>query len=211
MKTTKNVQTKERVIVYVDGFNLYFGMLEANFGHCKWLNIRLLTENILRPNQELVSINYFTSRVSNNPEKQKRQTTYIEALESLDINIFYGLYRRNKIECHRCGNIWPTYTEKMTDVNIATQIIIDAYKDKYDTAMLISGDSDLVPPIKAIHENFNKKRVFVLFPPKRHNNSVALVAKGFMTIGRKKLIDSQFSRDVIKKDGFKLMKPTDWS
>ena len=44
----------------------------------------------------------------------------------------------------------------MTDVNIATQMIIDAYQDKYDTAMLISGDSDLVPPIKAINENFKK-------------------------------------------------------
>lgn len=64
----------------------------------------------------------------------------------------------------------------MTDVNIATQILIDAYQDKYDMAMLISGDSDLVPPIKAMHKIFNKKRVFVVFPPKRHNNSVSIVA-----------------------------------
>ena len=41
--------------------------------------------------------------------------------------------------------------EKMTDVNIATHLIIDAFQDRYDMAMLISGDSDLVPPIKAVH------------------------------------------------------------
>ena len=52
----------------------------------------------------------------------------------------------------------------MTDVNIATQILIDAYQDNFDMAMLISGDSDLVPPIKAVHELFPKKRVFVTFP-----------------------------------------------
>jgi uncharacterized LabA/DUF88 family protein len=98
----------------------------------------------------------------------------------------------------------------MTDVNIATQIIIDAYQNKYDMAMLISGDSDLVPPIKALHENFEQKRVFVAFPPKRHNASVALVAKGSMMIGRKKLVDSLFENEVTKKNGFILKKPKEW-
>ena len=98
----------------------------------------------------------------------------------------------------------------MTDVNIATQMIIDAYHDKYDMAMLISGDSDLVPPIKSIMENFNNKRIFVAFPPKRHNNSVNLVSKGSLVIGRKKLADSQFDDEITKKDGFVLKKPDYW-
>ncbi len=98
----------------------------------------------------------------------------------------------------------------MTDVNIATQIIIDAYQDKYDMAMLISGDSDLVPPIKTIHEHFKHKRVFVAFPPKRHNASVALVAKGSIMIGRKKLVDSLFDEEVPKRDGYILKKPKEW-
>ena len=201
---------KERIIVYVDGFNLYFGIIEAGFINCKWLNINNLVNNLLRPNQELIEIKYFTSRVSNNPDKQKRQTTYIEALESVGIKIYYGHYQSDAIECRQCGNIWPTYHEKMTDVNIATQILIDAYQDKYDMAMLLSGDSDLVPPIKAIHGLFKNKRVFVAFPPKRHNSSVALVAKGSIIIGRKKLVDSQFDNEVPKKDGFILRKPKEW-
>jgi len=205
-KNTKN----ERVIVYVDGFNLYFGMKEAGYENCKWLNIDKLVTNLLKPNQELKQIKYFTSRVGNNPEKQKRQTTYIEALETKNIKVFYGHYQSDRVECKRCGNIWPSYNEKMTDVNIATQMIIDAYKDNYDMAMLISGDSDLVPPMKAIHENFNNKRVFVAFPPKRHNSSVSLAAKGSLMIGRKKLVDSQFPVEVQKRDGFILRKPSDW-
>ena len=204
-------QKIERVVVYIDGFNLYFGMLEADLGRLKWLNLNLLVKNLLKTNQKLFEIKYFTSRVSNNPEKQKRQTTYIEALEAFGVKVYYGHYQRNKTECNRCGNIWPKYNEKMTDVNIATQMIIDAYKNKYDMAMLISGDSDLVPPIKAIHENFEHKRVFVIFPPKRHNNSVSLVARGSMTIGRKKLADSQLDQEVKKKDGYIIKKPTEWS
>jgi uncharacterized LabA/DUF88 family protein len=185
-------------------------MLDAGFDYCKWLNIKLLVCNLLQNNQTLVEIKYFTSRVSNNPEKQKRQNTYLEALESVGVNIYYGNYQSDKIECKRCGNIWPTYNEKMTDVNIATQILIDAFQDKYDMAMLISGDSDLVPPIKSVHEIFKNKRVFVAFPPKRHNQSVALMAKGSLTIGRKKLVDSQFELEVPKRDGYILKKPKDW-
>ena len=204
------IQKKERVNVYIDGFNLYFGLMQAGFENCKWLNLNKLTHNLLHINQTIAEIKYFTSRVSNNPDKQKRQATYIEALESTGIKIYYGNYQSDKIECRQCGNIWPIYHEKMTDVNIATQMLIDAFKNKFDMAMLISGDSDLVPPIRTIHELFKDKRVFVAFPPKRHNASIAIVARGSLTIGRKKLIDSQFDEKVLKKDGYILMKPKDW-
>jgi uncharacterized LabA/DUF88 family protein len=210
MTETKNTAKKERVIVYVDGFNLYFGMLAAGFEQYKWLDLTVLSLNILKSTQELVGIKYFTSRVSNNPDKQKRQNTYLEALESKDIMIFYGHFQSANIECKRCGNNWKTYNEKMTDVNIASQMLIDAFQDKFDMAMLISGDSDLVPPIKAIHLLFKEKRVFIAFPPKRHNASLTLNSKGFLIIGRKKLYASQFPPEVRKKDGYVLKKPVEW-
>ena len=203
-------QKKERVVAYIDGFNLYFGMREAGFDSCRWLNVKKLVENLLTANQELVDIKYFTSRVSNNPDKQKRQSTYIDALESLNIKIFYGNYQDGATECNRCGHIWRTAKEKMTDVNIATKIIADAFRDEYDMAMLISGDSDLTPPIREVHDIFKNKRVFVAFPPKRHNSSMSLVAKGSMMIGRKKLVDAQFDEEVTSKTGYKLKIPNEW-
>ncbi len=206
----ENELKKERVVAYIDGFNLYFGMREAGFDNCRWLNVNKLITNFLKPHQELVSIKYFTSRVSNNPDKQKRQSTYIDALESTGIKIIYGNYQDGATECKRCGHIWRTAKEKMTDVNIATAIIVDAFKDEYDMAMLISGDSDLTPPIREVHNLFKQKRVFIAFPPKRHNSSMALVAKGSEIIGRKKLMDAQFDDEVISKTGYKLKIPTEW-
>ena len=211
MSETSILTKKERVIVYVDGFNLYFGMLQAGFDYCKWLDLILLSSNLLKSHQVLIEVKYFTSSVNNNPEKQKRQRTYIEALEASGVNVFLGNYQSDEIKCKKCLNIWIKYNEKMTDVNIATQILIDAYQDKYDMAMLISGDSDLVPPMRAVHEIFKNKRVFAAFPPKRHNQSVLLAAKGSLSIGRKKLVDSQFQLEVTKKDGYVLKKPKDWS
>lgn len=200
----------ERVIVYIDGFNLYFGMREAGLDNCRWLDVKKMINKLLQSNQTLVKIKYFTSRVSNNPDKQKRQATYIDALESIGVEIFYGNYQDGSQECNRCGHIWRTAKEKMTDVNIATSMLVDGFKDEYDMAMLVSGDSDLVPPIKAVHANFNKKRVLVAFPPKRHNSSIVLVAKGSLTIGRKTLVDSQFDEVVKSKTGYNLKVPNSW-
>ena len=204
------IQKKERVIAYIDGFNLYFGMREAELDRCRWLDIKKLVTSLLQGNQELVDIKYFTSRVSNNPDKQKRQSTYIDALESIGVKVKYGNYQDGTEECKRCGHLWRTAKEKMTDVNIATAIIVDAFKNEYDMAMLISGDSDLTPPIKEVHSLFKDKRVFIAFPPKRHNSSMALVAKGSLIIGRKKLVDAQFDEEVLSKTGFKLRIPKEW-
>jgi uncharacterized LabA/DUF88 family protein len=98
----------------------------------------------------------------------------------------------------------------MTDVNIAMNIIVDAYNDEYDMAILVSGDSDLMPPIREVHKLFKDKRVFIAFPPKRHNNSLALIAKGSEIIGRKRLIDSQFDEQVLSKTGYPLRMPVEW-
>lgn len=185
-------------------------MRDAGFDDCRWLNVKLLVEKLLKPHQVLVGVKYFTSRVSNNPDKQKRQSTYIDAVESTGVQVIYGNYQAGSEECKRCGHVWRTAKEKMTDVNIATAIMVDAFQDSYDMAMLISGDSDLTPPIKEVHKLFKNKRIFIAFPPKRHNSSMALVAKGSEIIGRKKLVDAQFEEEVVSKTGYKLKVPSEW-
>jgi hypothetical protein len=42
---------KNRVVVYIDGFNLYFGMLDAGIENSKWLNIKSLINSYLSHNQ----------------------------------------------------------------------------------------------------------------------------------------------------------------
>ena len=41
------IERKEKVIAYIDGFNLYFGIVDAGFDYCKWLNLKLLVENLM--------------------------------------------------------------------------------------------------------------------------------------------------------------------
>ncbi|MCL5991954.1 MAG: hypothetical protein M1419_07620 [Bacteroidetes bacterium] len=64
-------------------------------------------------------------------------------------------------------------------MNISVHLIGDISLNKTDIAILISADSDLVPAIEFINENFNEKKIKVYFPPS--NSSTDL----FNAINRK--------------------------
>ena len=201
----------ERVIVYIDGFNLYFGLKTKGWRRYYWLNLQKLALNLLKDNQKLISTKYFTSRVSGPPDKVKRQGVFIEALETLNnFYIFYGHYLTNAVECKKCGDVFPKPNEKMTDVNIAVEMLTDAFQNSFDTSILISADSDLTAPVKKIRSLFSEKRIVVAFPPERFSFALKEVANASLFVGRKKLADSVFPDQVVKPDGFRLQKPERW-
>ena len=54
---------KQRVIVYIDGFNFYFGLKSnAKWKKYYWLDIVKLFEMFMRPDQELVAVKYFSAK-----------------------------------------------------------------------------------------------------------------------------------------------------
>ena len=53
--------------------------------------------------------------------------------------------------------------EKGSDVNIATYLLVDAFDNAYEAAVVVSNDSDLAEPIRLVRQNF-KKKVLVLHP-----------------------------------------------
>lgn len=200
------------VITYIDGFNLYYGMKESGLNRFYWLDLRLLSILLLRPGQKLVEVKYFTSRVSDPADKRKRQSDYLEALQAhCGLKAIEGQFLSKPVECHGCGRIWPDHEEKMTDVNIATDMLTDAFRGRYDTALLISGDSDLVPPIRAIKALFPAKRVIVAFPPKRYSRHLADTAHGHVFIDEAKLGAAQLPEEVTKPDGYVLKRPASWT
>jgi hypothetical protein len=76
--------------------------------------------------------------------------------------------------------------------------------------MLVSGDIDLIPPMRLINESTSDKRVFVAFPPNRINDLLRRHAAGDFVIGRKKLADSQFLPEIIVNETEKIRKPITW-
>lgn len=202
---------QERVVAYIDGFNLYFGLKSKNWRRYYWLNLQKLVQNLLKPSQVLQYTKYFTARISGPPDKQKRQTTYIEALETLsNFQTFYGKYQNIPRTCRCCDYQETVPIEKMTDVNIAVELLSDAFRDIYDAAYLISADSDLVPIIAAMRSLFPQKRIIVAFPPERYSRDLANKARFSLIIGRRTIAKSLFPPEILKADGFVLKCPELW-
>ena len=215
---------KIRVVAYIDGFNLYFGLREAGLRRFYWLDVVALCRNLLKPDQDLVAVKYFTSRVSGahpadsptaaflREESRRRQGVYLDALGSLPgLNVIEGKFlAKSKLKCFRCGSLIHTFEEKMTDVNIATHLLIDAHQNTFDTALLISADSDLVPPVKIVGNNFPGKRVVAAFPPKRWSNDLAQAATAKFQIGNAILARSQLPDVVPLARGNRAVRPSQW-
>lgn len=203
-----------RTIAYIDGFNLYFGLKSKGWRRYYWLDPRLLAKNLLKPGQQLVAVKYFTARISaqpGDPGKQRRQATWLEAIETLpDTRVFYGHYLPKTQNCFKCGASWTAHEEKMTDVHIAVELLRDAYENVFDTALLISADSDLAPPVSAVSDRFPAKRVVVVCPPDRQSKKLESVATAYFRLGRKTLHDSQLPDEYAKPDGFVLKRPGRW-
>jgi uncharacterized LabA/DUF88 family protein len=201
----------ERVIAYIDGFNLYFGLRAAGWKRFYWLNQQVLAQNLITAHQALTHTKYFTSRITRPADKERRQSQYLEALETLDdFQIYYGHYQSNLQRCRKCGNKLWVPNEKMTDVNIAVEMLSDAYQDTFDVALLISADSDLSAPVRAINTLFEQKRVVVAFPPQRFSAQLQSLAHAFIHIGRATIAKSVFPDRIQKGDGFVLSKPPEW-
>ena len=220
---SRPIAPPDRVVCYVDGFNLYFGLRERGLRRYDWLNVRRLAETILRPNQALVETKYFTARISGaapgDPPrlatrlntKRRRQSDFLEALETVpNLRIYEGHYLAKPVTCRNCGASWRSHEEKMTDVNIATEMLVDALHDRFDTALLVSADSDLVPPVRALLQNFSGKRAVVAFPLGRHSGQLRQAASACFTIGRQKYKASQFPDQVVKANGHVLRRPIAW-
>jgi len=200
-----------RVIAYVDGYNLYYGLRARGWRRFYWLNVQALVERLLRSGQMLVQTKYFTTVVEEPADKQQRQAVFLEALQTLsDFRIYYGHFFSNPVTCQRCGYTYKVHHEKMTDVNITIEMLTDAFQDRFDMALLLSGDSDLTPVVRAVLNLFNHKRVIVVFPPERSSKSLKQAASGYFHVNRPMLLHSQFPDEIIKPDGYVLRRPAEW-
>ena len=201
----------ERVIAYIDGDNLYYGLRDARLHTSRWLDLRGVCESLLKPGQRLDLVRYFTTSVRNDPDAAKRQATFIDALRATGgIEIDFGLFLSKTATCRSCNAQWTASEEKRTDVNIAVRFLNDAHDDRFDLAILISGDSDLVPIVESVRQRYPRKRVIVASPPKRWSTALAQSAHVAFQVSRAAIRSNRLPDPVITPEGVELRAPAGW-
>lgn len=190
-----------RVNVYVDGFNFYHGAIEGT--RYRWLNPRALGK-LLVPDGTVEEVHFFTARVKStraSPGASQRQDTYIRAIQTLERTFVHeGTFLR--LPSGRT-------TEKGSDVNLATQLLLDCFDQKIDKALVISADSDLATPIQVANDRFGID-VISAFPLGRNSTKLRQVSAAVVQIREQNLRGAMFDRTLITADGKTISCPPSW-
>lgn len=182
-----------RTIIYIDGFNLYFGCLKQ-LPRCRWLNIEALAQRLCienDPSTDIVGIKYFTAPIKAGLSPRgfvsvKSQADYLRALQihCKQVQIINGKYFIVPGSYHRDSKPVDFSTklrvlrpeEKQTDVNIALHMLCDATDEICDQQVLFSNDSDCAPILSTIRQRHPAIRLGVV-PPILSETSVRYPSK----------------------------------
>jgi len=203
------------VTVYVDGFNLYYGALKRT--PYKWLDLAKLCQ-IKLPEDVVRHIQYYTARVSARPHNLLApvdQQIYLRALRTIpNLSITYGHFLTHSVRMTLSGvmpaqQVWVDKTEeKGSDVNLATHLVRDAFRKRFDLAVLVTNDSDLAEPVRIVTKDLGLP-VGILNPHQYHSQVLKRLATFVKRIRQSDLHASQFSATLTDAKGA-FHKPSSW-
>lgn len=206
-----------RLNVYVDGFNLYYGCVRGT-PH-KWLDLEALVKRLF-PNDDIHRIRYFTALArgrGGDLQQPQRQQAYIRALKTIPcLSVHYGHYLSHRVWMPLADppSIGPRTVEvikteeKGSDVNLATHLLLDGFRQDFETAAVISNDSDLKEPIAVVRSELGLP-VGVVNPHPAERRSRALAGTFFKQIREAAVRGSQFP-EVLRDDIGEIRKPAAW-
>lgn len=205
-----------RSVIYVDGFNLYYGAVKGT-AH-RWLDLETLFRR-LRQDDDIQVIRYFTAEVDG--DRGRRQLLYLGALATCPlVDVILGRYKHKKVYCRvrRCDFTGPRFfrvpEEKRTDVAIGVRLLDDAYQDLADRFVIVSGDSDLVPAVLRLKDRFPEKQVIVYVPARSRERGAAVelrtAADRDRTLPMSLVERSQFPGRLPDGNGGWIEKPREW-
>jgi uncharacterized LabA/DUF88 family protein len=209
-----------RTNVYIDGFNLYYGSLKQT--PFRWLDVDALCRRTLQRQHVIHKIRYFTARVQPRPSKPQthvKQQTYIRALETIPhLSVHYGHYLTKEVTMLLAAPV-PGESpfvrvvkteEKGSDVNLATYLLLDGFRNDSEAAVIISNDSDLKTPIEVTRRELHIDCVGIINPHSNTSNALKDVAKFYLSIKPSALRASQFPQTLTDSDGRTITKPANW-
>ena len=205
------MQKSNRTLVFVDGFNVYHAIKTPRLGKYRWLNYWKLAEEFLQPKDQLVGVLYFTAIPPWDIHKRNRHKRLISANQFYGVQVIFGKFRYTTKRCRKCRKEYHTYEEKRTDVNIAVHLLKNAQEDNYDKAVLVSGDSDIIPAIEAVKQTFPEKELSLVIPIGGKARELTNFVGSSKQMKEIHLRTSQLPGTVTLQNGVALQKPIQWT
>lgn len=156
----------ERVVILVDGSNFYHRLRELGLSHLLTFNYKAFGQ-FLTGKDQLLQSTYYIGAVRAKADDQKGRE-----LMANQQKLFTHLRKQGwNVALGDMLNTEGVYHEKGVDVRIAVDLVAGAYEDQYDTAILVSSDSDLLPALEKVRSK-KKKIIYVGFS---HKPSLVLI------------------------------------
>lgn len=202
--------------VYVDGFNLYYGAVKGT--PYKWLDIRKYCE-LAFPKATINEVHYCTAIVKDakwDPQQSTRQRAFIRALETTGVEVHYGSFQSNVVsmplaKSPRTGSRMVQVIkteEKGSDVALGALLVAHGYQGRYESAIVISNDSDLILPIQIVRTELHLP-IGILNPHKKFAAALVKVATFQKQMRTGVLKASQFPDQLNDQHGT-ITKPASW-
>ncbi len=202
-----------RVSFFIDGFNVFHALdCKKSYHKYKWLDYSALAKCFISSRDTIADIFYFTAYAEWSQDKKMRHQLLIRSLTMKGVKIVLGKFKLRDKECRLCHRMYQTFEEKQTDVNISVKLFQCAYDDTFDTGILVTGDSDIVPAIRAVKESFPAKRIGVVIPIGRSAEDMKNACDFHMKMKEKHLRDSQFPDSIVidPAKSIALNRPATW-
>ncbi len=138
----------KRVSIFIDGANFFGGLRSMNKHYTDYkFDFERFMRKIL-DKRDLISVYYYNASLKQqiNPKIFAKQQSLFKRLRK--INKFKVILCKRQKRQNRDGDNY--YTIKGDDIYLAIDMLRDAYENKYDTAVLISGDGDFAPLVKYV-------------------------------------------------------------
>lgn len=140
----------KRTSVYIDGANFFGGLRTINgrYTDSKFDFERFINKIVGK--RKLIEVYYYNASLKQqiNPEIFAKQQKLFSRLKKID-KFHVILCKRQRRE-DKEGNHY--FTIKGDDIHLAIDMLKHAYQNKYDTAILISGDGDFAPLVRYVKE-----------------------------------------------------------
>jgi uncharacterized LabA/DUF88 family protein len=198
---------RERIAVYIDGFNLYHAIHDLKQPHLKWVNLRKLSDYLIKTKtQRIVSVKYFSAFAEHFARTDqigslRRHRAYVKALESKGVICLMGNFaKRDRVYSGKGYRArWRRHEGKQTDVGIGVHLVHDAHLNRFDRALVIGVDTDLLPAFKLMKADLPHKPAVCVAPPHRaHHRDLQAAASGLEVIKVSQLQRALFGPTVVR-------------